>query len=227
MNKKKYILAAALLSISSLTACGPKNTENKSESVTEIEMETTMESNIASNSQNQEEVYKFEANITEINENKLTVSLNNDYSLGLAGETLIVIVDNENNYDLNVGDNIEVEYDGIIMTSYPGQLFASKITVLDDSGNDSKHSDSKAEYKFKAIVIEKDENSLTVTPFRESEESKVNEIIVVNIPQDASYEVKNGDTIEVEYNGIMTKSIPPQISASKITLEYNNENIDE
>ena len=225
MNKKLYTLVAALLSLSLLTACTTNNTETKDESMMETEMETPIESNMESDSENEgeDEVYKFEANITEINENKLTVSLNNNGNEGNSGDPLIVIIPTENNYDLKVGDNIEVEYDGIMMTSYPGQVFASNITVLDRSGSDTRNSDDESAYKFNATVVEMADNSLTVTPDPESEEGKGNEKIIVNFPEDASYDIKNGDTIEIEYNGMMTRSIPPQISATNITLVDNAE----
>ncbi len=220
MSKKIYTLVAALLSLSILTACSNNNTETKKETMKKTGSETFLESD--SQNEGKNEVHKFEANITEINENKLTVSLNDNYDEGNSGETLIVIIPTDNNYNIKVGDNIEVEYDGIMMSSYPGQIVASNITVLDGS-----NLNNQTRYKFDATIVEITDNSLTVTPNPESKEGKVNKTIVVNLSKDVSYDVKNGDNIEIEYNGMMTRSIPPQISATNITLLDGSETVKE
>lgn len=220
MSKKIYTLVAALLSLSILTACSNNNTETKKETMKETGSETFLESD--SQNEGKNEVHKFEANITEINENKLTVSLNDNYDEGNSGETLIVIIPTDNNYNIKVGDNIEVEYDGIMMSSYPGQIVSSNITVLDGS-----NLNNQTRYKFDATIVEITDNSLTVTPNPESKEGKVNKTIVVNLSKDVSYDVKNGDNIEIEYNGMMTRSIPPQISATNITLLDGSETVKE
>lgn len=131
MNKKLYTLAVGLLSLTLLTACSTKNTETKKETINETNTETFLETN--SQNEGKDEMHKFEATITEIEADKLTVSLNTAGKEGNLADTIIVNLSQDNNYDFKVGDKIEVEYNGMMTRSIPPQISATNITLLYDS----------------------------------------------------------------------------------------------
>ena len=68
----------------------------------------------------------FEAQITEILDNEIEISVTNGNTSGFStGETLILVTEHlkpDLYSNLKINDNISVEFDGIVMNSFPGRI---------------------------------------------------------------------------------------------------------
>lgn len=76
--------------------------------------------------------------------------------------------------------------------------------------------------KFKATVIETNENSITVKPFENEDEIKSSDVIVIHINDKTNLsenKPQNGDNVEITYGGAIAESYPAQIfDCSKIVI---------
>lgn len=89
------------------------------------------------NTQNKPKGLIFEAVITNIRQNEIEISVTGSGDSGFyIGETLILITESldESLYSsLELNDNISVEFDGIVMNSYPGKIGSIyNIIVIDN-----------------------------------------------------------------------------------------------
>ncbi len=79
----------------------------------------------------------FEGEITNIRTDEIELTVTDGKNTGFTqGEPLILMIENLDTKlysELSVGDNIFVEFDGIVMNSYPGRIGSIfNISVIDD-----------------------------------------------------------------------------------------------
>jgi len=78
-------------------------------------------------------------------------------------------------------------------------------------------SDLGTEPCFKATVTEVREQSVLVTPFEGEDELRSADLISVHLPADAP-SIAVGDTVLIEYDGMIAESYPSQVDADTITV---------
>ena len=121
---KKYIFLIFLLMFSiSLVACG-----------------NNINNNIVDEPNNDEIIKKevsFEAKILEIHEKSILVEPVEGSNELKSSDKISLGVSNINiDFDLQLGQTIKIVYDGMIMESYPAQIIASKISLVESNNED-------------------------------------------------------------------------------------------
>lgn len=149
-----------------------------------------------------EPTFTFVATILETNDGSVMVKpKENSWVLG-SSDKISFATDDLEKIDARVGDVVSVTFNGVVMESYPAQIYASSWGIVEQSGDCC----------FVAEVLEIHENSVLVKPSAGSDISGVDkvEFSTANLPK---LDIKVGSIIKVIYNGQVMYSYPAQINA--------------
>lgn len=88
-------------------------------------------------------------------------------------------------------------------------LLACGLVACDDAAHDAPNAQ---DHVFEAVVKEVNEDSILVLPVADFKEANAAmDVGIVVMKSDKIPAVKGGDRVRIEYDGTMTRSIPPQL----------------
>lgn len=96
-----------------------------------------------------------------------------------------------------------------------GTFLAYFIGILDDKYM------IKSSYKIEGTVVLKRNSSINVNVTSNSKDNYSGIVLVdtLNIAQDIMAEIEEGKVVVIEYNGVVSETFPPSISASNIEIK--------
>lgn len=152
--------------------------------------------------------------------------------LNTSTETTIKDTASERTYtlkDLKEGMTLSVEHSPMMTRSMPPQTAAYTITLLDQTGANNEAPTSLLLKNMSVVSIHADEDYFIIAPKGEVQEDPNNQTIIryskdtlinAKANQNISDALQVGDLVNVKVGPAATLSIPPQMLALEITLEF-------
>ena len=153
--------------------------------------------------ENVEPAFTFIATILEINDGNVMVKPKENSWVLDSSDKISFGTDDLEKIEVKVGDAVKITFNGVVMESYPAQIYASSWEI---------YNDKDVECYFTAEVLEIDENSVLVEPLTGDNISGIDKVAfnTANLPK---LDIKVGSKIKVTYNGQVMYSYPAQINA--------------
>lgn len=152
--------------------------------------------------------------------------------LNTSTETTIKDTASEHTYtlkDLKEGMTLSIEHSPMMTRSMPPQTAAYTITLLDQTGANNEAPTSLLLKNMSVVSIHADEDYFIIAPKGEVQEDPNNQTIIryskdtlinAKANQNISDALQVGDLVNVKVGPAATLSIPPQMLALEITLEF-------